>query len=60
MSERLAVKAFLEIEQGYGDDDSGDEERGDEFAVAAVTVGHVEAGDGRDEEADRDQKEEEL
>jgi hypothetical protein len=33
----------LEIEQGYGDHDSGDQEAGDEGAVAAVPVGHVQA-----------------
>ncbi|GGG77528.1 hypothetical protein GCM10011585_20820 [Edaphobacter dinghuensis] len=35
------LRWWSEVEQGYGDDDSGDEERGDELAVAAVAVGHV-------------------
>jgi hypothetical protein len=35
----------LEEDEGCGDDDSGDEEGCDESSVAAVTVGHIEAGD---------------
>ena len=51
---------MLEDRQEDRDDDAGDEDRGDQSPVADVLVGHVEAGEGRDEEADGYQEKEDL
>ncbi len=50
----------LQDRQEDGDDDAGDEDRGDQSPVADVLVGHVQARESRDEEADGYDEEEDL
>ena len=50
----------LQDRQEDRDDDAGDEDGGDQGSVADVLVGHVEAGEGGDEQPNRNQKEEDL
>ncbi len=50
----------LEDRQQDGDDDASYEDGGDQDSVADVLVGHVQAGEGGDEEADSYDEEEDL
>ena len=50
----------LEHREQNGNDNAGDEAGGDEELVADVAVGHVEASDGRGEQADGYEEEEDL
>lgn len=50
----------LEDRQEDRDDDAGNENRGDQGSVTDVLVGHIEASEGGDEEANRYQEKEDL
>jgi hypothetical protein len=50
----------LQDRQEDRDDDAGDEDHGDQSPVADVLVGHVQAGEGGDEEANGYHEKEDL
>jgi hypothetical protein len=50
----------LEDRQQDGDDDASYEDGGDQDSVADVFVGHVQASEGGDKQADRYEEEEDL